>query len=154
MQGQSLLPRLHVRDGACRAAHYPKKREVLGCDFNGMRSPPEMGKQRPVIILSCSPARPRLALVVPLSTTAPKSVYPWHHKISSQSSWDRLERWAKCDMIYAVSFDRLFLLRYGRKPDGRRRYLVNYRVTVEDFLAIQAGVLKALNIEPVTIQAP
>lgn len=143
----------HDEEAGPAATHYPKKREVLGCDFNGMRSPPEMGKHRPVVILSCSPARPRLALVIPLSTTAPEPVQPWHYKLSRQSSWDRMERWAKCDMIYAVSLDRLFLLRHGRKPDGRRRYLVNYRVSAEDFAAIQAGVLKALNIEPLAASA-
>jgi uncharacterized protein YifN (PemK superfamily) len=132
--------------------HYPKKREVLGCDFSGMWAPPEMGKRRPIVILSASPARPKLALVIPLSTTPPNPVQPWHHKMSR--GWDKADRWAKCDMIYAVSLDRLFLLRHGWKPDGKRRYLTNYRVTDEDFAAIQAGVLKALNIEPPKDKGP
>lgn len=125
-------------------AHYPEKKEVLGCDFRGLISP-EMMKNRPVVILSSSPARPNLALVIPLSCTAPTKPQPWHHKLSRDSSWDRRERWAKCDMIYAVSFARLSQWRIGKKPDGKRAYLTNFLISDADFAAIKAGVLKALN---------
>ncbi len=57
-------------------------------------------------------------------------------------------------MIYAVSLDRLFLLRHGQKPDGKRRYLIGYRVAEDDFVAIQVGALKALNIEAPTDKGP
>lgn len=131
---------------ASSASHDPCRREVLGCDFVGLRNP-EMCKRRPVVIVSAAPARPRLAIVVPLSTSAPDPVRPWHYKLSAASQWDRRERWAKCDMIYAVSFDRFFLWKLGRdRATGKRLYLIEHRISEADFGHIQAAILKALNI--------
>lgn len=119
--------------------HYPKAREVLGCDFRGLTEP-EMCKRRPVVVLSSSNARPGLAIVVPLSITAPIPPRPWHHHLSQASQWDRRERWAKCDMLYALSLRRLFPWRVGRAT------LRNFRIAEADFAAIQGAVLEALNI--------
>lgn len=128
--------------------HYPKAREVLECDFSGFRVP-EMVKSRPVVIVSCSTARPGLVIVVPLSTTPPETEQPWHHMLSRASQWDKKARWVKCDMLYAVSCRRLSAWKLGgRTPDGKRKYLRNFFVSERDFAAIQAAILKALNIGP------
>lgn len=126
--------------------HHPKVREVLGCDFRGF-SAPEMCKRRPVVVLSYSNARPGLAIVVPLSTTPPKPRRSWHHQLSTASQWDRRPRWAKCDMLYALSLGRLFFWQLGRDADGKRKTLRDFRITEEDLAAVHAAVLAALNIQ-------
>lgn len=131
------------------AVHIPKDREVLGCFFEDSSdyAPPEICKERPVVVLSVSQARHWLALVVPLSTTPPENFQPWHHSMSSASTWDRRKRWAKCDIIHAVSYDRLSAWRLGgRDSNGKRKYLHNFFVSDEDFRAIQAGVSAALKL--------
>lgn len=131
--------------------HVPKVREILQCEFDHQTnySPPEICKTRPVVVISCSPARPHLAIVVPLSTTPPQPLQGWHHKLSRESQWDKKHRWAKCDLIQPVSYDRLSAWRLGgRTPDGKRRYLKNFRVSDDDFHAIQACILLALNLTP------
>lgn len=133
--------------------HYPRKREVLGCSFEGF-SRPEICKRRPVIVLSCSRARPGLAIVVPLSTTPPRPLQAWHYPMTRASSWDRRERWAKCDMVYAVSLKRFFPWRLGKGTDGKRNYLFGFRVSESDFTAIQRAVLSALDIKPWKDKAP
>lgn len=125
--------------------HYPKAREVLGCDFRGLIKP-EMSKRSPVIILSYSQARPGLAAVVPLSTTEPKPQQSWHYLLSQASQWDRRQRWVKADMIYTVSLSRLFRWRIGTDNIGSQIYLRNFRVSENDFCAIQDAVLSALKI--------
>lgn len=126
---------------------------VLRCDFvaavsNTIRgfSPPEMVKRRPVIVLS-TPS-PRLCIVVPTSTTQPKSIKPFHCRIE----WDPLlprpfntsnYSWVKGDHLYTVSFERLDLFRIGQDPSGKRIY--DYRILDGDRMAkVQAAVLAGL----------
>ncbi len=125
--------------------HYPKAREVLGCDFRGLITP-EMNKRRPVVILSYSHARPGLAVVVPLSTTAPIPPEAWHYELTQGSQWDRQRRWVKADMIYAVSLRRLFYWRVGRFESGGPILLQDFRISRNDFTAVQEAVLSALKI--------
>lgn len=121
--------------------------QVWCCDFSRLM-PPEMCKHRAIVIMSCSPARPNLAIVVPFSRSRPTPPKPWHHKLSDASKWDKLTRWAKCDMIYAVAFERLTAWKLpGRDSNGKRRYLRNFKIAQDDFLAIQDGVLNALKIK-------
>jgi uncharacterized protein YifN (PemK superfamily) len=134
--------------------HYPKKREVLGCDFEGLKEP-EMVKDRPVVILSVSPARPELVLVAAISATEPIPLQPWHHPLSKDSLWDKKPRWVKCDMIYALSVGRLHPWKIAKdRNTGKRKYLYNHFLSRADFAAVQAGVLSALGIEPVEKQGP
>ena len=125
--------------------HYPRSREVLRCDFKGLNKP-EMIKRRPVIVLSYSPARPHLAIVVPLSTTPPNPPQPWHHQLTRASQWDHRERWVKGDMIYTMSLDRLDWWQVGRDSDGREIFLKNHQIDESDFSATKKAVLSALNI--------
>jgi mRNA interferase MazF len=131
----------------------PQVGSVLRCDFTAAEksstrgfSPPEMIKRRPVIVLA-TPS-PRLCIVVPTSTTEPKSLKPFHYRIK----WDPLlpkpyntskYSWVKGDHIYTVSFDRLDLLRITRDQSGKRIY--DYRTLAPDQMEkIQAAVRAGL----------
>lgn len=79
---------------------HPKPGVVLVCDFAGYVAP-EMIKRRPVVVVS--PAhlrRPNLLAVVPLSTTPPDPIAPYHYRLSGNPvpGSDATEVWAKCDM--------------------------------------------------------
>jgi len=126
---------------------YPKKRMILECDFHDFKEP-EITKKRPVVVISCSRARPGLCIVVPISRTPPQKLEAWHHPFSRASSWDRQKRWAKCDMIYTVSYDRLDRWKKGRdRRTGKRIYLSNFYISQEDFESIKAGMSAALGLK-------
>ena len=56
--------------------YYPRAGDIFICDLGGFK-PPEMDKVRPVIVVSPKlPHRGELVTIVPLSTTAPHTVYP------------------------------------------------------------------------------
>ena len=124
----------------------PKPGTLLMCDFTGLKAP-EMIKTRPVVVIS--PRRrssPRICTIVPLSTTAPNPVEPFHHRMNPQSlpvSFRKQDSWAKCDMLYTMALDRLdrVKLRIG----GRRAYRAP-QVLVEDLDAIRRGIAKALGL--------
>ena len=122
----------------------PKKQAVYMCDFKGL-VPPEMVKVRPVVVVSASKARPGLATVIPLSTTPPVPMHRWHVRLPRRSSWDRQERWAKCDMIYQVSLRRLTQIGQGRDLHGKRKYLT-FKVHLEDFQAIKIAILHGIGL--------
>ena len=127
------------------AINYPPQQGIIViCDYRGL-VPPEMDKLRPVVVLSS--VAPRLALVVPLSTTAPMQVRPWHYRLvltePITSHFSSLECWAKCDMVAAVSFGRLNLPIAG-KEHGKRIYK-DMRVTAADLAAIKAAVWQAVS---------
>lgn len=104
---------------------HPKQGTILICDFNGLLEP-EMVKKRPVVVVSPKlKHRDRLCTVVPLSTTQPYEIMPYHyelHDLHLPYPFDSDVCWAKCDMIYTVSFGRLSLFKNGRGPDGKRKY--------------------------------
>jgi len=58
----------------------PKAGSVVICDFHGFVVP-EMVKKRPVVIIAKHKHNSQLVTVVPLSTTQPKPVAPYHHKL-------------------------------------------------------------------------
>jgi mRNA interferase MazF len=105
-----------------------------------------MVKRRPVIVLA-TPS-PRLCIVVPTSTTRPKSIKSFHCRIE----WDPLlphpynkinYSWVKGDHLYTVSFERLDLFRIARDPSGKRIY--DYRTIDSETMAkVQAAVLAGL----------
>lgn len=88
---------------------YPKTGYVLICDFTGYVFP-EMIKVRPVVIISPSHLRrPGLVSVIPLSTSTPDPIEPYHYKLMGNPvpGSDATEVWAKCDMVATVSIKRL-----------------------------------------------
>ena len=120
--------------------------QIFICDFSGYRLP-EIVKRRPVIAISPPEAHhTSLVTVVPLSTTEPRPVRPYHvfiDRVPVMQHFDKGYAWAKCDLIYTVSFDRLFLPEFGKNAAGRRKYLT-YRfdddVMDQIFRAVQASL--------------
>lgn len=123
-------------------SYHPDVGEALWCDYDGRA--PEMIKRRlAVVIVPKSVQRSRLATVVPISTTPPEIVKPWHVRLGSDPypEGGADEVWAKCDMINVVSFDRLG--GYYRRWRGRREYR-KMRVSLDELRAIREGVLAGL----------
>lgn len=126
---------------------YPKLGHVLICDFATDFVPPEMVKRRPVVVISKPETHDRrLCTVVPLSTTAPSPIKPWHHLLKTNplpDSFAYKEVWAKCDMLYTVSFSRLDKLH--RKTRNGREYLAP-RLDADDLNSILHGVRAYLGL--------
>ena len=122
---------------------------LLICDFDTGFKAPEMVKKRPVVVIS--PRRRRsvaqLCTVVPLSTTAPDPVERFHHRMNPKSLPVLLrsqDTWAKCDMLYTVSLNRLDRVRVT--TGGKRTYSAP-QVLAEDLDAIRRGVITALKLD-------
>ena len=122
----------------------PRSGTILLCDFTGIE--PEMVKRRPVVLLSS--VSQGLCLVVPLSTTPPQKIMPWHYLLRLQEplpgNFTVMECWAKCDMLAAVSFSRLNLLFKGKDKNGKRIYHVT-TITEADLEAIKIGIWSAVS---------
>lgn len=97
---------------------YPKQGMVLICDFAGFKVP-EMQKRRPVVVISKYQANKNgLCTIIPFSTTQPDPVYEYHYLLK-EGSYNFIhptkQTWAKCDMVYRVSFERLDRMKiYGK----------------------------------------
>lgn len=128
---------------------HPNPGLVLICDFNNGFQPPEMVKRRPVVVISPRPRRStQLCTVVPLSTTVPNPVEPFHHRMdpcSLPGKFSQKETWAKCDMLATVALGRLDRVSVGKDARGKRKYVAE-PVTNEDLEAIRRGVLAALGM--------
>jgi uncharacterized protein YifN (PemK superfamily) len=126
--------------------HYPYPGDVLQCDFRGFIAP-EMVKVRPVVIISSHAShRRRLCTIVPLSTTQAMHS-ACSHKLSENpcpefSSANDI--WAKCDMLYTVSFDRLDRFHRKTRRDGRSYYVG--RLEIADLTAIVGAVKSHLGL--------
>lgn len=89
----------------------------MSCDFEGYKHP-EIVKKRPVVVISPnSLTRPSLVTVIPLSTTPPNPVWPYHYLLPANPfPKSTIDSWAKCDMIATVNvarLDRIQLVRRG-----------------------------------------
>lgn len=119
---------------------YPKVGTLLMCDFCG-NIVPEIVKRRPVVVMTPPLiARSKLAIVVPLSTTAPKIAQHWHVKLKKNyhpNEDDNLDVWAKCDLITHVSLSRL-----DRFKVEHRKYLAPC-IDSDDLEAIRKGIKSA-----------
>ncbi len=122
---------------------HPKPGQVFYCDFKGYIVP-EIVKARPVVVVSPSHLqRPGLVTVVPLSTTPPDPVRPYHYKLKGNPvpGSDAPETWAKCDLFASVSLERL-----DRVKVGRGDYKVG-AVSMEQVKAIRRACLVALGVD-------
>jgi len=67
-----------------------------------------------------------LCTVVPLSTTPPRPVCPFHYRLETDptlpSPYDSPYHWVKGDMVYTLSFRRLSLMHRGKDANGVRIY--------------------------------
>ena len=107
--------------------YHPKQGTFVLVRFDKAFKVPEMVKTRPCLVVSKRiKSRPNLVTVVPLSTTAPDPVMPYHCEIHVEVElprrWSAETCWVKGDMLYALSFERVDLFNLGRDESGRRRY--------------------------------
>lgn len=134
---------------------HPGQGVVVICDYDTGFIVPEMVKRRPAIVV-CKPieARPNLCTVIPLSTTPPDPVMPYHAEITLPFALpppfhEAETQWVKGDMVNVVSFSRLELLRLGKDAAGKRRYLTT-PVHPEILTLVQACMLEALGLGALT----
>ena len=124
---------------------HPNPGTMLVCDFHGMTAP-EIVKTRPIIVISPRLRRGNgLCTVVPLSTTPPKFVMPWHCRLMFEGplapNWRECIMWAKCDLLYSMRFERLD--RFYQVTDNKRKYY-DRRVNEEDWGLIRKAVFSFL----------
>lgn len=132
--------------------HYqPVFGQVLICDFPQEFKQPEMIKRRPVVCISPKMRnRFGLATVVPLSTTKPTvdADYCVEIKLNSPISpkFNSPICWAKCDMLYTLSYGRLSVPYWGKDPSGKR--LSNTMILDSGTMCeIMTGVLAGMGIK-------
>jgi mRNA interferase MazF len=128
-------------------SYHPGQGSIVACDFRNL-VPPEMDKKRPVIIM-CKQIHERknLCTVVPLSTTPPERMMPYHVKLFIDpplpEPYEDQHCWVKTDLVMTVSFQRLQLMTTGKDKDGKRNY--DIRVISEDeFKLVQQALSNVL----------
>lgn len=131
--------------------YHPKAGTIVICDYSTGFRAPEMVKRRPALIVSPRLRRREgLCTVVPLSTTAPYEVMPYHCELTPARAmpapFDAPTFWAKADMLATVGFHRLDLPRLPR-ADGKRQYLAIV-LSDEDLERVKACVRHALGLVP------
>ena len=132
--------------------YHPKQGTIVLVRFDKAFKQPEMVKSRPCIVISKRiKQRPNLVTVVPLSTTEPNPVMPYHCKIPVEMElpkrWNATHCWVKGDVIYALNFERVDLFNLGRGTDGRRMYQTK-TVSEETFAHVKRCVLAGLGFQP------
>lgn len=132
---------------------HPEQGTIVICDFAGFVLP-EMVKRRPAVVVSPRLRRREgLCAIVPLSTTAPTTIAPYHFKLRISpvlpQPYDATYHWVKADMLYTVSFARLSLPFDGKDATGKRRHVVHV-VDREDMRQIQHCILHALGLTSLT----
>ena len=127
-------------------AFQPQAGAVVRCDFRGMIAP-EMLKMRDVVVIAKHKQNAKLVTVVPLSASAPDRPQPYHHQLAADPRPDGDSMhpiWAKCDMVYTVSLERLEM-HYTRTRRGGRQS-VRVQLPPQDFDAIRRCVAIALHL--------
>ncbi|MHB9881063.1 type II toxin-antitoxin system PemK/MazF family toxin [Pacificimonas sp. ICDLI1SI03] len=136
--------------------YYPSAGEILSCDYSTGFTQPEMVKVRPVVVMGPRLRRREgLVGVVPLSTSAPTTVEPYHRQITLSRPlpppFDNATMWAKCDMFAVVARARLDRFRLPRsRLDGQRQW-VNGRITAAQLQDLRAGLLCGLGFDSLTV---
>jgi len=126
---------------------HPAPGQIVICDFQGMKEP-EMTKRRPVVVLSARIRdRQKLCTVVPLSSTPPRPVRDHHMRVELKpplpEPYAEPVCWAKADMLYTVSFDRLQLPFSGKDEKGKRIYIIQ-SISDDELVALRQCVLAGL----------
>lgn len=106
---------------------HPPQGSIVTVNYMDGFKQPEMTKLRLAVVLTPKiQARPNLCTVVPLSLSEPNPVMPYHKPIripfQLPARWGNAERWIKGDMVNAVGFHRVDLLRLGKDANGKRVY--------------------------------
>lgn len=132
---------------------HPEQGTIVICDFEGFVAP-EMVKRRPAVVVSPRlRKRDGLCTIVPLSTTPPREVAPYHFKLHVEpvlpKPYDANFHWVKADMLYTVSFSRLYLPWENKDVNGNRNYDVRV-IDMADLLKIQQCMLHGLGLTTLT----
>ncbi|WP_420006682.1 type II toxin-antitoxin system PemK/MazF family toxin [Arenibacterium sp. LLYu02] len=134
--------------------YHPKRGTILVADFDQGFKRPEMVKKRLCVVVS-PPIEHRVGLctVVPLSKSEPHPKTDYHYEFEIQfqlpTFWGNDKRWAKCDMVCAVGFHRLDLLRLGKDRNGGRIYQLNTLSSIH-MSHISNGILASIGVAPLT----
>lgn len=133
--------------------YHPKAGAIVVCDFNKGFVAPEMVKRRPVVVVSPPiSVRHRLCTVIPISTEVPNVIMPYHVELPALTlppPFHGGPNWAKCDMIYAVSFDRLELFR-SRDAFAPKRQYQEVCLSDNDLLRVRKALLCGLGLAVLT----
>lgn len=132
---------------------HPNPGTIVICDFTGFVEP-EMVKRRPVVVISPRLRnRDDLCTVVPLSTTAPRRISPFHCVIDFSplmpAPYNAPQMWVKGDMICSVAFARLSLPFAGKDGNGKRIYDVRH-VSDDDLKRVTVCVLNGMGLGTLT----
>lgn len=114
---------------------------IVMCDFTGYIEP-EIIKVRPVIVIAKHPHNSKLITIVPLSTTKPSELANFHFQMISPI--DRKTAWAKCDLIYSISIERLNKIKVIK---GRTKTWEILKVTDTQLTSIKTAVANHLKIQ-------
>ena len=133
--------------------YQPRQASLVVVNFSNGFKAPEMVKTRLAVVMSKPMARRvGLCTVVPLSTTPPEHVMPYHGEIDIgfdlPKHWER-RCWVKGDMVTSVGFHRVELIRLGRDRNNKRQYLTR-ELNDATFLAVQRYVLHGLGLSILT----
>jgi uncharacterized protein YifN (PemK superfamily) len=130
---------------------HPSPGTILVCDYGTGFIKPEMVKRRPVVVISPRLRnRNNLCAVVPLSTTPPDKVMPYHCEIRLNPPlpppWTAESVWVKADMLATVSFERLDLIKLPRIRGEGRNYLKR-KVDSADLMKIHLCIINSLGLD-------
>jgi len=109
--------------------------------------PSEMVKMCDVVVISRHSRNSRLVTVVPLSTSSPAFIEPYHYELpyDPRPGGDSMRSiWVKADMIYTVSTERLEL-HYLATRHGSRQ-VVQVKLPDSDMAIIMRCVASALGL--------
>lgn len=134
--------------------YHPLRGSIVTVDYDRGFKNPEMDKLRLAVVLSPAiKARIKLVTVVPLSLTDPDPVLPFHKQIDIPfhlpHPWGNQPRWIKGDMVNAVGFHRVELLRLGKDKTGTRIYQTAV-LDEEMFKVVKRCVLHGLGLSSLT----
>lgn len=126
--------------------------QILICDFvNNIGN--EINKKRPVIAFTAPTVQLRkskLCHVIPLSTTEPEVIKDYHYKLTNLPKlpppYLKNECWAKCDLVYTVSYERLLTPYFGKGPNGKRNYTPLF-INRDDLLQIRKCIMRGLQFK-------
>lgn len=132
---------------------HPSTGMIVICDFKGFVAP-EMVKRRPSIVVSPRfRERDNLCTIVPLSTTDPYKVMPYHYKLIMRdplpAPYNSPYHWVKADMLCAVSFNRLRLPFIKKKFGGERDYK-KIIIMADDLIEVRKCILQGLGMNTLT----
>jgi mRNA interferase MazF len=133
---------------------HPPRGSIVTVDYRVGFKNPEMDKVRLAVVLSPAiTSRVKLVTVVPLSLTPPDNILPFHKQIDIPfplpQRWGNQTRWIKGDMVNAVGFHRVDLLRLGKDQAGTRIYQTSI---LDDalFAVVKRCVLHGMGLSTLT----